>query len=157
MARTLSEIPRRTSATAAMILAALFATPLAAQTAPAEAQPAATPVIVPNPFAAGASPPAPILQKPVVQQSAPARRHELVYRNPFAAGAALPPIQTPLLPGPMSRWQRSLSPLDEPSPVKNAILSADPIDPIHIPWDQLPPTASASTWKYWKNSLCPKV
>jgi tetratricopeptide (TPR) repeat protein len=76
------------------------------------------------------------------------------YRNPFAAGlpglTIPPPASTPIMPGPISRWRRSVSVPDDDSSVKSAILAAEvepassvePVDSIErasVPWDRLPP------------------
>ena len=131
MARKLSEFTRGALHVSVMVVA-----PLAAEKALAEDRPreSAAPVIVENPFSSGGPQPA-----TVVKQSPPQPRGEIIYRNPFAAGSATPPIATPLLPGPTSRWHRSVLLFDEPSAVKTAILSADPIQNTHIPWDEIPP------------------
>ncbi|MEX2308723.1 MAG: tetratricopeptide repeat protein [Pirellulales bacterium] len=134
MARKLSEITRRALYLAA-IAGGTFAT-LAALAEESIREPA-PPEIVQNPFAAGAS-----QSTTTAIEPQPPRRGETTYRNPFAANSTAPPIETPLLPGPVSRWRRSVVPLDEPSTVKTAILSADPIEPFQTPWDQLPPAAT---------------
>jgi hypothetical protein len=79
-------------------------------------------VVVRNPFAANAAAGAAMIPAP----NAPARG-PVIYENPFAT------------PGPVSRWRRPEGVLNAATPVRNAILSADPIARARIPWDQLPP------------------
>ena len=138
MARKLSEFTRRAVHVSVMVVAPLAADKALAEEAPRESS---KPVIIQNPFSSGDPQPA-----TVVKRSPPPRRDETIYRNPFAASSTAPPIVTPLLPGPTSRWRRSVLPFDEPSEIKTAILSADPID---VRWDEIPPAemlrASAAT------------
>jgi tetratricopeptide (TPR) repeat protein len=49
-----------------------------------------------------------------------------------------PPLEIPMRPGPVSRWRRRFEPLDDTSPVRAAILSADPFELPQVPWNELP-------------------
>lgn len=129
MARTLSPIARRE-----LLLTTVVAALLAAEYSSGEqAEHAAPPTSIKNPFSAGALSPA--LGPQVPQRP---RRNSGIYHNPFAAFDTAPPIETPPLPGPVSRWRRSSARVDEHSPVRTAILSTDLVDPAHIPWELLP-------------------
>jgi tetratricopeptide (TPR) repeat protein len=132
MARRLSEITRGAGRLAVVVGVLLGAGKAVGQESGREA--AAAPVIIENPFSRGVKAPA-----GRVTQTRPPGHTEAVYRNPFAAGAAAPPIEIPLLPGPLSRWRRSSPPVDEPSAVKRAIISAGAIRDLQIPWDVVPP------------------
>jgi tetratricopeptide (TPR) repeat protein len=100
----------------------------------------ARPEAAQNPFATRDRP---------TRASAEARppRGPAAYQNPFA-GAMLPPIELPLRPGAISRWQRTTSDPDVVSPVANAFRSStpyhagaslvDPLAPVED-WDRLPP------------------
>jgi len=134
MARKLSNIARQVS-----IFFVSLDVSLAALSARAESEvqvPAGAKVVV-NPHTARTSQPQIVAEEPV-----PLRRGPITYHNPFAAMSKAPPTETPLRPGPVSRWRRSVVTSSEPSPVEQTILSADPIDPAQIPWDQLPPPES---------------
>ena len=71
------------------------------------------------------------------------------YQNPFAEPLAPPPAaDSAILPGPISRWRRSVAAPADDSPVTSAIRAAeaqstvdtfDPIQRANLPWDQLPP------------------
>jgi tetratricopeptide (TPR) repeat protein len=91
------------------------------------------PVVLPNPFASGASEPQPV----AVEPEAP-RLRPTTYQNPFAHMQSAPPIEMPVRPGPVSRWRRPVLP-DEPSRVKTAILSAEAPRTSGTAWNQLPP------------------
>jgi tetratricopeptide (TPR) repeat protein len=54
--------------------------------------------------------------------------------------SSAPPIEIPMRAGPVSRWRRQFETLDETSPVRAAILSADPFELPQIPWNELPTT-----------------
>jgi tetratricopeptide (TPR) repeat protein len=119
MARKLSEITRRT-----LHLCVVLSALVAAQRASADdATPtASTPRIVRNPFADQNS-----VVPPSAAQPATLRSEGTHYRNPFTKDSSAPPIQSPMLHGPMNRWRRGTFPHDEPSAVRAAILSADPL------------------------------
>jgi tetratricopeptide (TPR) repeat protein len=89
----------------------------------------------------------PVLSNPYAAHSDPVRlpKHaqdsrgtSVVFRNPFAAKSPAPPLDGSSLPDPLSRWQRTAMPLDDPSPVKTAILTATPIGHTERSWPDLP-------------------
>lgn len=103
------------------------------------------PAVIQNPYASDVPLPVTVPDEPT-----PPRRGPTAYHNPFASTPARPPIDLPLRPGPLSRWQRSGTLPVLPSPVASATLSTAPqptagnlaIDPIGraaIDWDRLPP------------------
>jgi tetratricopeptide (TPR) repeat protein len=129
MARKLSEITRR----AVWLFATTGGLLATAQATADEPTPAAgAPVMVQNPFVGRGH-----QSSAQAKRATPIRESGAIYRNPFAPGSAAPPIEYPMLPGPMSRWRPSSSPLEEPSAVKTAILSAAQKDGLPAPWDQL--------------------
>lgn len=123
-----------------LLLAA--AVSLAAQLACAEGeiQVNAPSNVIENPFVTSKPGPQPAAEAPqaAVEAPQPAKRGLTTYQNPFANMSKAPPMDTSLRPGPVSRWQRPNLPHDVPSAVKSAVIS-QPIEPTHIPWDQLPP------------------
>ncbi len=118
MARKLSEVTRR-----GLAIASVAAVQLAPINLRAE-QPTyrtASPAVVQNPFAAAVTKPP-------------------TYRNPFAGRSSDPPAAPPLRQGPISRWTPA-TPM-EPSPIKSAILSAESVADIQIPWNESSPQDS---------------
>jgi tetratricopeptide (TPR) repeat protein len=91
----------------------------------------APPILVQNPFAATNQPSVDVEPTPQPQ------RRAIIYQNPFATENVAPPVESRLT-GPRSRWRRPALPSPAP-PLQTAIISANPIDTVHVPWDQLPP------------------
>ncbi|MCI0492238.1 MAG: tetratricopeptide repeat protein [Planctomycetes bacterium] len=168
MARKLSRIARQNLFV--LIIAAAGSGSFATRLALAEETVRVTsqPAVIQNPFARRNTPSETSPQAATEPQSAPAPPVESTpqplpprklatqssagpkfYRNPFARQSPPPPIGTPLLPGPISRWRRSVPVTDEESPVKHAVLadeampipdtSSSPIERANLPWDRLPP------------------
>jgi tetratricopeptide (TPR) repeat protein len=104
-----------------------------------EIQVSSPPTYVENPFATGAPPADVVADEPEMP-----RRGPTTYQNPFATMTSAPPIEIPMRPGPVSRWRRRFEPLDDTSPVKAAILSADPFELPQVPWNELP---TNETWQ----------
>ena len=94
------------------------------------------PTVVPNPFAARRAEPEMVAVEPATPPRGP-----VTYHNPFAKMSVAPPIDVPIRPGPVSRWRRPAT-LVEESPVKKAVLATDGVDHTSIPWDELPPAES---------------
>jgi tetratricopeptide (TPR) repeat protein len=91
--------------------------------------------IIVNPFAVpGAARPA---ASELKQPPAP-RRLPLKYENPFSSKANKPPVDSPLRPGPVTRW-RTPAGLADPSLAQKSVITSKPTEPAVIPWDQLPP------------------
>ena len=132
IARMLSVIARQGSC-----LLAAFSLSTAAEFGLAETEiEVSTPAtVVENPFATGAPPADVVAEEPELP-----RRGPTTYQNPFATMSSAPPIEIPARPGPVSRWRRQFEPLDDTSPVKAAILSADPFELPQVPWNELPTT-----------------
>jgi tetratricopeptide (TPR) repeat protein len=52
---------------------------------------------------------------------------------------ASPPLDFPVRRGPVSRWRRPMLPISNSSPIRTAILSAEPIPGARVRWNELPP------------------
>jgi tetratricopeptide (TPR) repeat protein len=131
MARKLSRLARHGS----LILFTIACTSAGVSVrAEGERRDATRPAIPPNPFAV-----TPSKSEPTPVQREQPRRRPTTYHNPFANMSTAPPIEMPMRPGPVSRWRRPVMPVAESSPVKSAILSAEPQKPARPAWDQLPP------------------
>jgi tetratricopeptide (TPR) repeat protein len=139
MARTLSRIGRGIlSAVAAGLLL------LASDVAIAQSGVSSTdsPKVIDNPFAKGqaqAHSKSPASQAQTTDKPQTAHRRPIKYQNPFAASSKLPPVDTSLRPGPLSRWRRPTIPGENPSAIKSALLASPAGEPSHRTWDQLPP------------------
>jgi tetratricopeptide (TPR) repeat protein len=116
-----------------MTMAALRASAEDKETPVRVSEPAAK--IIVNPFAV------PGAARPTVaapQQPPVSRRVPIKYQNPFASKSKRPPVDSPLRPGPVTRW-RNPAALANTSFAKNSVINAEPMEPAIIPWDQLPP------------------
>ncbi len=132
IARMLSVIARQGSCLLAALSVSMAAEIGLAET---ELQVSTPATVVENPFATGAPPADVVAEEPELP-----RRGPTTYQNPFATMSSAPPIEIPTRPGPVSRWRRQFEPLDDTSPVKAAILSADPFELPQVPWSELPTT-----------------
>jgi tetratricopeptide (TPR) repeat protein len=130
MARMLSLIDRQGSSFLAVIVCWAAAERSLAEMELSVSTPTA---VVENPFATGASAADVVAEEPDVPRLGPT-----TYQNPFANMSSAPPIEIPMRPGPVSRWRRRFEPLDDTSPVKAAILSADPFELPPVPWNAVP-------------------
>ena len=134
MARMLSGIARQGCC---LLLAVLGVSAAVTKTLAEEEIRVSTPpgAVVANPFVKGAS------ARPTVvpDEPDPRQRGPITYQNPFVRMQAARPMEAPLRRGPVSRWRRPVVPLSEVSPIKTAILSAEPIAGARVPWNELPP------------------
>jgi tetratricopeptide (TPR) repeat protein len=97
-----------------------------------EIQVTAPPNIIENPFVGNKPKPRTVAVEPQAT-----RRGPTTYQNPFAQMSKAPPVDSPVRPGPMSRWRRPTLP-HEPSAIKAAVLSPS-TKSAGTSWDQLPP------------------
>ena len=134
MARKLSRIARQGSFLLAAVAMSTGSPPAIAQDDVRVETPTK---VVANPFSKGAAATVAVPEEPDTPRTVPT-----TYNNPFSRMSLAPSVAPPSRPGPISRWQRRNLLVDDATPVRTAILSANPLAGQETAWDQLPPAES---------------